>query len=246
MTIRTLTLITVSLYRSASAQELTRYQVNTISTTQEDSAYSIKCDIPRVEGLKDTVVQRRCNEYIDTEVSDYVERFRGNALNAFKELSGDPHFLGSYLDLSNLVSLATDNILSISFHTEGFVEGTAHPSSESSSIIIDMRTGQLVTLADLFEPESHFLDTLSRICIADIFKDRGDSTFSDSNVLTGASPDPNNYRSFTLDQESLTIMFDEYQIASRVDAPGGYTVNIPYSALKSILRKNGPIQSLVK
>lgn len=119
----------------------------------------------------------------------------------------------------------------------------AHPASGSSTLTFDLTTGNEIQLDDLFEPESRYLDTLSRYCIANLLLQGATNDFS---LTEGASPTYSNFEHFTLDEEYLTIIFDVYQVDSYGNAPGGYTVQIPYAALKNVLRKNGPIDSLLR
>ncbi|MGH9762298.1 MAG: RsiV family protein, partial [Blastocatellia bacterium] len=88
-----------------------------------------------------------------------------------------------------------------------------------------------------------YLQTVSRICIAQLNKKLG--TDSDADWINkGAAAKASNYKVWNVTSRSLVITFDPYQVASY--AAGDQTVRIPYTAIKDILDPNGPIASLVK
>jgi hypothetical protein len=120
-----------------------------------------------------------------------------------------------------------------------------HPASGSKTITFNLSTGEELMLADLFEPESGFLDTLSYLCINDIV-DQENMPEPDEYLLEGASPMIENFKNFSLSKKSLIIYFDVYKAASYGNAPGGYIVSIPYNKLRGVLKKTGPLASFIK
>ena len=112
----------------------------------------------------------------------------------------------------------------------------------SAGLSFDLTTGNEIFLYDLFEQGSHYLDTLSHYCIQDLLGQNA----SLGKVIEGTSPSYGNFHNFTLDDESLTIIFGPEQADTYKGAPGGRTVSIPYVTLENIVRKNGPIGLLLK
>jgi hypothetical protein len=126
--------------------------------------------------------------------------------------------------------------------------GAAHPNSYSETVNFDLRNGKLLKLADLFQPGSKYLQTISAYCIADLKKQgkqKGpDSMLDDDWIERGAGPDAENYGSWTVGKKGLEITFDSYQVAAY--AAGPQHVLVPYSALKDLIKTDGPLAQFVK
>jgi hypothetical protein len=63
-------------------------------------------------------------------------------------------------------------------------------------------------------------------------------------IQRGAGPDAENYGSWTIGKKGLGIIFDSYQVAAY--AAGPQHVLVPYSALKDLIKPDGPIAQFVK
>jgi hypothetical protein len=63
-------------------------------------------------------------------------------------------------------------------------------------------------------------------------------------MKTGASPRADNYRACAVTRKGLWVTFDPYQVAPY--AAGPQHVLVPYSALKDILKPDGPVAALAK
>ena len=227
----------------SSGQSPHHYTIISVPVDEEDSAYTLSGSYPQVEGLPDTV-QITCNTRIQFLIQGWVNSFKADARSAYEE-SDSNSMGGSYLDISYRVNLATDDLLSMDLGWSGMIAWNAHPASEPSTMTFNLRNGEDILLDDLFEPGTGFLDTLSRYCIDDILA-QTNQTYADEQLLEGASPKADNFKDFSIDENSLIIIFDVYQVASYGNAPGGYIVEIPLKRLKSVLKKNGPINSLLK
>ena len=67
--------------------------------------------------------------------------------------------------------------------------------------------------------------------------------FADS-LETGAGPHADNYRAWAITKKGLWITFDPYQVAAY--AAGPQYVLVPYSALKDIIKPDGPIGNFAR
>lgn len=111
--------------------------------------------------------------------------------------------------------------------------GGAHPNTVVVTKTYDMSAGKELALADFFKPETDYVNTLSRYAISDI---EGRAINSDKKwVKEGAGPDPENFRSFTANEEGLTLYFDPYQVAPY--AYGVQEVKVYFSFLKDYLQE---------
>lgn len=126
---------------------------------------------------------------------------------------------------------AGHNVLSVLFTRMGYFGG-AHPGTSYETINYDFSTGQRLALGDLFLPETSYLNTIASYCMDDLPRRYDDLS------LDGASPSPENYRSWAVTRLGLVVIFGEYQLASY--AAGPQYVIIPYPVLEDLIDPLGP------
>jgi len=176
---------------------------------------------------------------------------------AFKtEMAPDPddppltelESMDSDLNVGYTIALARDDLISVLLDVGSYSAGAAHPNSYSEVVNFDLRNGKQLKLADLFQPGSKYLQSIAAYCIADLKKQgkqKGeDSMLDDDWVQRGAEADPENYSSWTIGKKGLGIIFDSYQVAAY--AAGPQHVLVPYSALKAMIKIDGPLAQLAK
>ena len=106
----------------------------------------------------------------------------------------------------------------------------------------DVKNGKKLALADLFNPKSNYLSVISMYCIKDLrdqSKRDKESMLDEEMMKSGASPRADNYRAWAITRKGLWITFDPYQVAAY--AAGPQFVLVPYSALKDIMKPDGPL-----
>jgi Protein of unknown function (DUF3298) len=153
----------------------------------------------------------------------------------------------STLDIGYDIRLATDDLISVEFGEGQYSRGAAHPNSATAVLNYDVKNGKKLSLADLFSPNSKYLDVISAYCIKALqerARKDSDEMLTDDTIKTGASPRADNYRAVAITRKGLWVTFDPYQVAPY--AAGPQFVMIPYSALKDIIKPGGPIASLGK
>ena len=107
-----------------------------------------------------------------------------------------------------------------------------HPWEELTSFNYDLCNHRLLRLDDVFVPNARYLPTLSKLSIKALeSREYG----YPPQIRSGAAPRSKNFNTFTLDDEGLTIHFQQYQVAA--GAAGSTLVKIPWKELKQILRK---------
>jgi hypothetical protein len=152
---------------------------------------------------------------------------------------------GSDITIGYEVALAKDDLIGIEFTVSSYSAGAAHPNSYTEVVNFDLKNGKALKLADLFQPNSKYLRTLSGYCIQELKKQQGtDGMLDDDWVQKGAAPELTNYDNWTIAKKGLGITFDPYQVGPY--AAGPQHVLVPYSALKDIIRPDGPVGQFVK
>ena len=155
--------------------------------------------------------------------------------------------LGSDIDVGYTVALAKDDLISIELTVSSYSAGAAHPNSYTEVVNFDLKNGKLIKLADLFRPGSKYLQTISTYCIQALkkqAKEAGDTMPDEDWIKRGAAPELTNYDNWTITKKGLGITFDPYQVAAY--AAGPQHVLVPYSALKEIIKPDGPVTQFVK
>ena len=176
-----------------------------------------------------------------------VKRVAGFKKDMAPEEGEEPRPEGSMasdLGIGYTILLARDDLVSVQFDIGSYYQGAAHPNSHTETLNYDLKNGKQLKLADLFNPGSKYLQTLSTYCIADLkkqFKEKNAELLEDQ-LKEGAAPTAKNYESWTITKRGLGINFDSYQIAPY--AAGPQFVTVPYSALKDLIKPDGPIAQL--
>lgn len=149
--------------------------------------------------------------------------------------------MGSDLGIGYTILLAQDDLVSVQFDIGSYYQGAAHPNSHTETLNYDLKNGKQLRLADLFKPGTKYLQTLSTYCIADLkkqSKEKGTELVEDM-LKDGAAPTAKNYESWTITKRGLGINFDAYQVGPY--AAGPQFVMVPYSALKDLIKPDGPV-----
>lgn len=135
-------------------------------------------------------------------------------------LTDEYHFYSSPTTISYLFNMYADTL-------------GAHPNTYFQTFTFDAKTGDNVTLADLFTPGSDYLGTLSTISRRMLTAQLGSN--GDQGMITaGTQPNSDNFSNFALDGSNLVIFFPPYQVAAY--AAGPQTIKIPLNQLKNILK----------
>lgn len=128
------------------------------------------------------------------------------------------------------------NILSMTFSNYAIIPFAAHGLTFMESLNVNVKTGEVYELADLFKASSNYREKITNI-INEQIKNRKMDVFSPEGIET-ISPTQN----FYLTDQTLVIYFQQYEIAPYyVGLP---LFPIPIFALESIIKENGPLDSL--
>jgi hypothetical protein len=217
--------------------------------------YQIDAQYPQTTGAVDNRFDK-FNQEAKSLVIRHIGEFKKQAAAVPSEGTADPAAQpasedksttpGSTLDIGYNVALAKDDLISIQFDLGSYSAGAAHPNSVSAVLNYDLKAGKALKLADLFTPGAKFLQAISSYCVKDLKKQSQTkvSLLDDQSIQSGAGPDMKNYQSWTITRKGLQITFDAYQVGPY--AAGPQSVVIPYSALKDLIKIDGPLVQFVK
>lgn len=220
----------------------------TKSSHEENKAkfYEITAEYPELSGV-DAATAANFNQIVKKIVDDSIGDFKKNIadhttpedLKRYKE-----NGISLYDQVTYDVELANDNIISL-VCTDANYMGGAHGGATTTTLNFDLKNNRQLKLADIFEPNTNYLKTLSDLSRADLeAKLQKDDMLDDEMLNDGVNPKEENFRSWNLTKKGLQINFDAYQVAAY--AAGPQEVVIPYAKLQSILRKDGVAMILAK
>ncbi|PYS70378.1 MAG: hypothetical protein DMF73_12995, partial [Acidobacteria bacterium] len=111
---------------------------------------------------------------------------------------------------------ATDNLISVAFTERSYSRGAAHGNSVTEVLNYDVKNAKKLALADLFIAKSKYLNVISTYCQKEL-KERAkkpDAMILDDLIGSGAGPQADNYRAWSITRKGLWITFDPYQVAA--------------------------------
>lgn len=218
----------------AGTARLLSQQVTLISQpfkeTNQTPPFTITSQTPQLTGSNDPRVQafnQKLNDLVSKEVNMWRQSFLQNTAPTINN--------GSTLDMTYTLISQIDELWSFKFDFSFYSDGAAHPGLNSLTLNYDIGQGKELALADLFLPNSDYLEVISNYCIAELSK----QPFFDGSFSTGAGPTPENYRNWNITPDGLLITFDEYQVAPY--AAGPQKVMVPYSELRALINPQGPL-----
>ena len=208
--------------------------------------YEVAAEYPQLTGSTNPNAEK-FNQAVRSSVTKKIGVFKTEmATPETEELPGES--MGSDISMGYTVALAQDDLVSIRFEVGGYHRGAAHPNSYSEVFNFDLRNGRPLKLGDLFKPGAKYLQAISSYCISDLKKQSKarpeDGLLDGSGFEGGAAPNAKNYQSWTIAKRGLGITFDAYQVGPY--AAGPQSVLVPYTAIKDLVKPDGPIAQFVK
>jgi len=217
-----------------------------IKEANKQARYTIDAEYPQIEGdARFDKFNREARSLITKDVAAFKTAETVSETDAGNETPAEA--LDSSLGVGYEIRYATDDLISVEFTEGDYSRGAAHPNSSTTVLNFDVKNGKKLALADLFTAKSKYLSAISSYCIKEL-KDRSkkdkDSMLDDDMMKSGASARADNYKAWAITRKGLWITFDPYQVAAY--AAGPQTVLVPYSALKDLIKPDGPVGSFAK
>jgi hypothetical protein len=217
-----------------------------VKETNKEKHYTIDAEYPQIEGdARFEKFNREARGLITKDVAAFKTAETTEESEPGSETPAET--LDSSLDIGYEIRRATDDLISVEFTEGEYSRGAAHPNSTTTVLNYDVKNGKKLTLADLFNPNSKYLSVISAYCIKALkeqAKKDNTSMLDDEMLKSGASPRADNYRAWSITKMGLWITFDPYQVAPY--AAGPQYVLVPYSALKDIIKPDGPVGALAR
>ncbi|NQW51630.1 MAG: DUF3298 domain-containing protein [Rhodospirillales bacterium] len=131
------------------------------------------------------------------------------------------------------------NVITVALTFWAFTGG-AHGYGSTSCTLVDLRTGKTVAPEGVFAPGTPWLKEVVAIVGADLKKQFVDNPgFEDALQPNKLTKTVNTNGHFCWQADRLQVYFNQYEVGPY--AAGPYTVDIPYSRLKPLLRAGGLI-----
>lgn len=209
--------------------------------------YEIDAEYPQLTGSTNPNFEKfnqNARAVVMRKVSDFRKEMQPEeAAPPAEEADAEPtpETTGSDLGIGYTVSLANDDLISIEFSVGSYYSGAAHPNSHTEVLNFDLKNGKVIRLSDLFSPGAKYLQAIANYSIGDLKKQskEKDAMLDDDWIQRGAGPDAENYKSWKISRKGLAINFDAYQVGPY--AAGPQQVFIPYTALKDLIKVDGPL-----
>jgi hypothetical protein len=210
--------------------------------------YSVNAEYPQVEGAE------KFNQLAEGFVTKEVADFKKDAGPKRGEKDTMPEASEDSLTIRYTVRLLADELISVEFPVDYYEHGAAHGSHAFHVINYDVKSGRVLSLADLFKPGSNYLAKISEVAIRQLHRWNRDSAdypggggqpyLDDEGIAAGAKPSAENYQNWTITPRGLAVTFDYYQLGAY--AAGAPAVVVPYADLKEIIRPGGPLDQFSK
>ncbi|HEY6170804.1 MAG TPA: DUF3298 domain-containing protein [Candidatus Kapabacteria bacterium] len=246
---------------AGSPPEPIYFKTDTIAFASKKDRYDISVLYPQFTFDDNSYGRAQFNALTAAFARTEAERFHNEFTNSDADFSLVDSSIKSQMDLTYMI-LDTMGFISVEFSEYIYYLGAAHGFPATISKIYSGRLHRWVTLADLFKPNTQYLEALSAICIPavlDSLRSRTRENYAANPdtvglaaalaeiepsyrdwVENGAAPAEKNYRSFVPTKEGVWIIFDPYQVASYVD--GVFEVFIPYRKLDNILSEHWEVR----
>lgn len=232
-------LIFLSKKSSSASTKNTGHAATSIPTTVDtiDSKYpGIKINT-EISNDPDTPVAvqypQSTDETFNTEIKKYIKQAKDHysaEITAYKEIGED---ITGELNISFKTFSHHSGMYSFILETYSYVGG-ANGETEIQSFYFNPKTGESITIEDIFENDVNRLSDISEAIREQLYNDPKikDYLFSDE-VSKHTEPIWNNFQKFALTDDSLIFYFNKYDIAA--GAVGIPTASISLDKLDKLL-----------
>ena len=212
-----------------------------IRENNKEGKYTVNVEYPQIEGdSRFDAFNQQARSMINKDIAAFKSA-EGNPGEEETDLADEAQT--STLDVGYNVRFATDDLISVEFSESQYSRGAAHGSNFTVVLNYDVKNKKKLALADLFQPKSNYLSVISAYCVKDLQdQSKKNDMLMEDQIKEGAAPRADNYAAWTITRKGLWITFDPYQVAAY--AAGPQHVLVLNSALKSIIKPDGPVGNL--
>lgn len=226
---------------TAYSQQLNVTSHSLIDTSAEKK-YEVRAYYPQFDFGKDALMGVNG---IATDINTEIIRVIYGQINPFKEQSAADNLdcpqERNNLEINYSMIYKDNGYISIVFESFLDTRCAAHPMTYRTTFNYNYLNKGLLAVDSLFLPGSAWLTFISDYCIKDLMKRAKKEGLenNDPNIIKGASPVSDNFRTFTVNEYTLDIIFNLYQVGPYVW--GFQTVSIPWDKLKDKIDPQGPV-----
>lgn len=219
-----------------------KFITKTINEKDASKHSEIFAQYPEIGGV-DEKTAAKFNSLIKDKVTQFTNSFKKQLSDyAAEDVKYSKETPNSENYISYNVVLANNDLASVVLSSYQFYGGT-HGMTVYSTVNYDLKNNKELKPADIFEPNSSYVKTISDYSIAELKKSLGEMQ-DDEMINDGAGAKADNFSNWNLTKKGLMFTFEPYQVAAY--AAGTQTVIIPFEKLKDILRKDGTAAQLAK
>jgi hypothetical protein len=216
-----------------------------IKEANKEKRYTIEVEYPQIDGdARFEAFNREARSLISKDVAAFKSGENETDSDGASDVPAETQ--NSSLEAGYDFRYATDDLISLAWSEGTYEAGAAHGNQLTQVLNYDVKKGKKLALADLFIDKSKYLTAIANYCMKEL-KERSkkeDAMIFADQIESGAGPRADNYRAWSITKKGLWITFDPYQVAAY--AAGPQYVLVPYSALKDIIRPDGPIANFAK
>ncbi|MBP3953678.1 DUF3298 and DUF4163 domain-containing protein [Bacillus suaedae] len=180
---------------------------------------------PMISRMNNPVLERMINRAIVDQTQQLINQQIGNSPSTVVEM------LGTYEIKNN-----QRDVLSLAFTNYTYHHKAAHGMTYIKSLTFDLKQGKLMSLKDLFKPDSDYINRISALIQTQI-KERDIPLLED---FTTIQPD----QDFYVADKTLVIYFQLYDITPYVYGFPMFPLSL-YD-LQDIIAENGPLGRLAQ
>jgi hypothetical protein len=191
-------------------------EISVQSVFQSDDSFNINAEYPQFSGANNEF-----NQKIDSTVNEKIEQFKTDALQnkeARLETASSQEEISAILS-SKLDFIAEWEPVQINENYISFVErlyyytGGAHGINETYAFNYDLKNNKEITIMDFLGNSQNAMDELSELARGDVNSQLEAAGLGIDYFASGLEPTEENFRNFTFNYNSLTVYFQQYQVA---------------------------------
>lgn len=237
-------LIIGSLYTATSlASDNLEFENKTLNQNSTNPKYVIQTNYPQIlqpHTPAEISFNQKAKEWAQASINEFKKSV---ADNESYPISADLKANGSTLTVTyDLTALEPRKFISLRYSTDRYLAGAAHPAHTYAALNYDLDRNQVLTLQDLFNPNSPYLRFLSKTMTTRLTQKLNKEANGGGATLfkDGLTPDNKNYEVWNITPRGLKFTFNEYQVAAYVFGPQEIVLKYPevqsYLAKDTILR----------
>nr|HMQ68325.1 RsiV family protein [Ignavibacteria bacterium] len=214
---------------------------------EKSGSYKINIDYPQVDFGPDALMGARgnaqdINNSLDSIVNSIKDEFvkQVSELPEMKDLDAE-----SEMAINGVGWINNNHLICTQLINYTYIKGTAHPMTTNTTFNYTIDGEGPLGFSSLFRNDKEYLNYISTICIRDLETKLNDEDDNLSDMITdGASADMKNFSNWSVENDTLIIIFNPYQVAPYVY--GMQSVGIPLNELMEYIDPKGPLEYMFR